>query len=597
MSTANERHDGSMEAAVQRALLQLALRNCCRSVPFLIAAILFLTWLATDTGLSVYSAWSCVLGLVGAGWRYSIGRRIGDALTASTTRLRRAVLELECNAALSGMYWCLCTVALYPHLHIDEAVTYIAMVFGSIAFAACFMPLAGRAFVIFSSVQLASLIAVSLFSSSARSMTLAAIGIVFGVTVLHAAKVFKQAAIDSVRHAIEADEANASLVTVRDAVEAANVAKNQCLAMMSHEIRTTMNGVLGSLDLLVRAELDSHSRRLVKTAVSSGRTLMVLLNDALDHATIEAGELRITLAPMSVPAAVDAVVGLFRASAEAKGLMLDVNIEPSVPHSVLADSQRLKQVLSNLIGNAIKFTETGAINVTVTADSSENHVRVAFDVVDSGIGMDAADLKELFRPFHQVAAARSSRRKGTGLGLAISQRIVQAMGGTIQVFSTLGVGTRFRFALVFELSEQADTRSFPDSGLAPADIQPALLSGKVLVVEDHPVNRLIAREMLRSLGINVVEASDGSEALEVLSNTPVDLVLMDCEMPVMDGYTATQRIRDIENQLGLRRLPIIALTANASEQDEAKTRSFGMDAHIAKPYTRAELRETLLAFL
>jgi signal transduction histidine kinase len=596
-STAIKRHDGPMESAVKRALLQLGLRNSGRSVPLLIAGILILTWQAADTGLSTLAAGSCVLGLFSAGWRYSVGRRIGDPLTASTTRLRRAVLELECNAAFSGIYWCLCTVALYPHLHTDGAVTYVALVFGSIAAASCFMPPTGCAFVVLSTLQLVPLIAVSLLSSSARSMPLAAMGIVFGGTMLQAAKVFKQTAIASARHAAEAEEANASLIMARDAAEAANVAKSQCLATMSHEIRTPMNGVLGSLDLLVRAELDAQSRRLVKTAVSSGRTLMAILNDALDYATIEAGALRMTPAPMSVPAAVKAVADLFRASADAKGLRLDLDIEPSVPHAVLADSQRLKQVLSNLVGNAIKFTETGAINVRVTADCTETHVRVAFYVEDSGIGMDAADLKGLFRPFHQVAAARSSRRKGTGLGLAISQRMVEAMGGTIRVSSTPGVGTQFGFALVFELVERPDTQPLADSGLAPMDTEPVPLRGTVLVVEDHPVNRLIACEMLRSLGVSVVEASDGSEALQLLFNTSVDLVLMDCEMPVMDGYTATQRIRDFENQRGLRRLPIIALTANASEHDEAKTRSVGMDAHIAKPYTRAELLETLLAFL
>jgi len=325
--------------------------------------------------------------------------------------------------------------------------------------------------------------------------------------------------------------------------------------------------------------------------------LMAVLNDALDYATIEAGALRMTPAPMSVRAAVEAVADLFRASAEAKGVTLHLDIEPSVPHTVLADSQRLKQVLSNLVGNAIKFTETGAINVRVTADCTATQVRLVFRVEDSGIGIDAADLKGLFRPFHQVASARSSRRIGTGLGLAISQRIVQAMGGTIGVSSTPGVGTTFGFELAFELVERRDVQPLADSGLAPIDTGPAPLRGTVLVVEDHPVNRLIACEMLRSLGVSVVEASDGADALRLLFDTSVDLVLMDCEMPVMDGYTATQRVRDIENQRGSRRLPIIALTANASEHDEAKTRSAGMDAHIAKPYTRAELQEKLSAFL
>jgi CheY-like chemotaxis protein len=325
---------------------------------------------------------------------------------------------------------------------------------------------------------------------------------------------------------------------------------------------------------------------------------MMILNDVLDHSKIEAGKLHINRAPLSLHATANSVVALFRANAHAKGLSLVLDLEPSVGDRVLGDAQRLKQVLLNLVGNSIKFTERGGVSLRLSPlRERDGQVRVRFEVIDSGIGMRPEALQRLFEPFHQVDGTRSRRTGGTGLGLAISQRIIEAMGGLIEVDTQHGGGSSFHFELAFDLDPNPPSGDVIDSSMMPLDNQPSRLAGTVLVVEDNPVNRIIAEEMLQSLGLEFVEAQDGVEALDVLARRPVDLVLMDCQMPVMDGYTATQHIRDRETRQRLPRTPIVALTANAYEEDAAHAIEAGMDAHLAKPYTRDQLKDVLSNWL
>jgi CheY-like chemotaxis protein len=366
---------------------------------------------------------------------------------------------------------------------------------------------------------------------------------------------------------------------------------------MSHEIRTPMNGVLGALELLRRSQLDSDQRRLVRTASSSGASLMSILNDVLDHSKIEAGKLNLASTPFSLHALVVSVITLFRINAEGKGLRLTLDLEPDVEDWVIGDAQRLKQVLLNLVGNAIKFTERGEVTLRLTGQRAPAGMAgVLFDVRDTGIGIAATALDGLFQPFHQVDGSRSRRRGGTGLGLAISQRIVEGMGTKIEVKSRPGQGSRFRFSLVLERDRSTVHTAQGDSALGALEGDSALM-GRVLVVEDNDVNRMIAREVLQSLGIEVIEARDGREALERLGQHSVDVVLMDCQMPVMDGYAATEEIRKREARMGLPRMPVLALTADAFEEDAIRSRDAGMDAHLAKPYTRDQLQELLKAWL
>jgi CheY-like chemotaxis protein len=254
-------------------------------------------------------------------------------------------------------------------------------------------------------------------------------------------------------------------------------------------------------------------------------------------------------------------------------------------------------VLLNLLGNAIKFTEQGSVTLRLRRLSTlDGQARIAFVVLDSGIGIPADALKRLFQPFQQVDVGAGHRRpSGTGLGLVISQRIVEAMDGHIEVESELGLGSTFHFVLSMEIDQSEPIPAPLDSALGVLDI--ATPSGTVLLVEDNPVNRVIAVEMLQSLDLDTIEAEHGAQALDKLARHPVELVLMDCQMPVMDGYVATQCIRQREAELGLPRVPIIALTANAFDEDIAQALAAGMDAHLAKPYTRAQLREVLAAWM
>jgi len=272
---------------------------------------------------------------------------------------------------------------------------------------------------------------------------------------------------------------------------------------------------------------------------------------------------------------------------------------PGVVDRVLGDSQRLKQVLLNLVGNAIKFTEHGSVSLTLNALSASRsgYARVRFEVIDSGVGVPPEAMHRLFQPFQQVESARGKRHGGTGLGLAISQKIVEAMGGEICVESQSGLGSSFHFDLSFEIDPNPPVGDAVDSSMTALDGLPSRLVGTVLVVEDNPVNRIIAEEMLESLGLDIIEAQDGVEALDVLSRRSVDLVLMDCQMPIMDGYTATMHIRDRERRQRLPRTPIVALTADAYEEDAAHALEVGMDAHLTKPYTRDQLREIIANWL
>lgn len=378
------------------------------------------------------------------------------------------------------------------------------------------------------------------------------------------------------------------LEAARDKANAANDAKSNFLGIISHELRTPMNGVLGAAQLLSATRLETTQREYLSIIRNSGDNLLSLLNDILDMTKIEAGKMTFEVVDVSVEDLHRRVTGPFQAQAEAKGLMFEARYEGEIPALVRGDPLRVCQVIHNLLSNAVKFTDTGTVAYTVRGKRlADRRVQFEFAVTDSGTGISAADMERLFQPFTQVDASSTRRFGGTGLGLTISRRLANIMGGDITIQSELGKGSTFTFAVEAEVVEWA-------APAAVEEISAEVEDGRqmsVLIVEDHPVNRMILEAWMSSAGHVSATAENGQLALDATAEQPFDLIIMDVNMPVMDGLTATRQIRDGGGMNA--ETPIVVLSASARSEDHAAGIDAGADAYLNKPIDFAALAQMM----
>jgi len=385
--------------------------------------------------------------------------------------------------------------------------------------------------------------------------------------------------------------------------EQANKAKSEFLANMSHEVRTPINAIVGLGDLLLQSSLDEQQKDYLVKIRSSSQMLMGIINDILDYSKIESGKLELENLPFAPQDLMEQIDLLFAQLAKSKSIKLQMALDPKIPHKLKGDMLRLSQAISNLLSNAIKFTPSGGkVELAITCKHrNENLARVNFSVKDSGVGISALEQTKLFKPFSQADASTTRRYGGTGLGLAICQRLIQKMGGDLELKSELGKGSQFSFGLDFEvvpfgknekLLPISSPWTMPYARIVPSAVTPSFKGCKILIVEDNSINQEVAMRMLEKTEATIFLAENGVKALEKVKEERPDLILMDLQMPLMDGYEASQRLR----MQGFRK-PIIALSAAVMEEDRKRALDAGMDEHLAKPIESKQLYHVLAVYL
>ncbi|MHB8381301.1 MAG: PAS domain-containing hybrid sensor histidine kinase/response regulator [Candidatus Binataceae bacterium] len=402
--------------------------------------------------------------------------------------------------------------------------------------------------------------------------------------------------ISTGRNFTERTRVESELATARDAALAASRAKSEFVSSMSHEIRTPMNAILGMADLLWDSELNPEQRRYLATAVSSGNALLELINSVLDFAKVESGRLSLEHAKFDLSELIEHVGEMFAVRAIAKNLKLVVRLDPAVALIVEGDAMRLRQILINLVGNAIKFTEQGEITITISpaADkTAEGAAMLEFAVADTGIGLTAAELATVFSPFTQADSSTTRKYGGSGLGLAIVDRLAKLMGGRVWVESTPGTGSNFHFTA--RLEPAADNGSELPAPVAPQPLRILDRPLRILLADDSPDNRMLVEAYLKKTPYRLEMAENGKVAYDKFVAGPADLILMDIQMPVLDGYSATRMIRRFEAQTNRSRTPIIALSASALDESIHRSLEAGCDLHVSKPVKRAILLNAIAA--
>jgi signal transduction histidine kinase/CheY-like chemotaxis protein len=565
-------------------LLDLAERLRFGAVVYVVAAVSF----AFVTDLTPAARGGAVVGAVAlalAGFARTVtARRVTQALGSDRRRNR----EFLASAAVHAAVW----IAFLGHSmwHVGgqpfNETLLLAMPAVLVSAAATVMAGSWRLAAFSISGQWAVLLGWAVRNHSVYRGFVWVLPVFFGIYILWLARGQHRHLRARLTQQILLEEQQEQLRQAKEVAEEASAARARFLATMSHEIRTPLNGVLGLTQLLSDTPLNREQRELLHTLGASGEHLLGIVNDILDYSKITAGKLQLEISVFDPRALLQETMAGVGALAQQRGLAFSWDAAPEVPAYVEGDALRLRQILLNLASNAVKFTPAGEVKVEVTAQSGE----LAFAVMDTGIGIAPQEQRALFRDFSQVDQSTTRRHGGTGLGLVISRHLAEAMGGSIEVESAPRQGSCFTLRL-------------PMPAARPVSRTPLLAGGgaeftasiRILIAEDNPVNRRITEAMLAATGATIESVENGSLAVERHLAQPFHLILMDCNMPVMDGFQATAAIRALSPPWGS--VPVVALTANAFEEDRQRCLDAGMDAYLSKPIRRQDLLEAAVRWL